>query len=426
MLKIINNDLYIEDVKATVLSEKYGTPLYVYSNSKILEKITEIKNDFLDKYENTHAAFACKAFCTKYICNFINKEGLWLDVVSGGELYTAIHSNFPAERIEFNGNNKTDEEIYMALDFGVERIVVDSIDELKLLEKIATKMNKKVKILFRVTPCVNTKTHEYISTANKDSKFGIPIDDSIIYPAVEYALKSNSLDFLGFHFHVGSQLFDVSSHILALKVILNIVKETKARFDFDVKDINLGGGFGVRYTEDDESIQLRAFINPMMDMIDSFCKTNKISRPHISIEPGRFLVAEAGVQLYTIGTIKEIPGVKTYASIDGGMTDNIRPGLYGAKYEAVVANKASSKNLKKYDISGKCCESTDILIKGIMLPELERGDVIAVMATGAYGYAMANNYNKLLIPEVVVVNGSNHRIVVKRQSYDEILSRESF
>lgn len=424
MFNIDKHILTIEGVSALELAETYGTPLYVYSESKILEQLGKIKTSFLDKYENTHAAFACKSFCTKYMCRLLEKEGFWLDVVSGGELYTALEAGFPPMRIEFNGNNKSDEELAMAIETGVGRIVVDNVDELYHLEKMCLARNAVVNILFRVTPEVSAKTHDFISTGKKDSKFGIPLDEKVIFPAVEHAIQSNALSFLGFHFHVGSQLLEVDTHMGALEVVLSLLLETKRRFGYDVKDFNLGGGFGIRYTGVDVPLEVSDFIDPLMMRLTSFCETNGLVRPHVSMEPGRYIVGEAGVQLYKIGNIKEIPGLKTYVSVDGGMTDNMRPGLYGAKYEALIANKADLPKTIAVDISGKCCESTDILIKDLYIPTPVRGDLLAVFTTGAYGYSMANNYNKLAIPAVVVVKDSVHRLIVRRQTYAEMIERE--
>ena len=424
MFNIDRHHLKIEGVFASELAQTYGTPLYVYSESKLLEQLDIIENVFLKKYPNTHAAYACKAFCTKYICKLLDEKGFWIDVVSGGELFTAISVSFPAERIEFNGNNKSTEELMMALEYGVGRIVVDNLDELSHLEALCKAHDKVAKILFRITPEVKAATHDYISTGQKDSKFGIPLDASILYPAIERAIKSENLEFLGFHFHVGSQLQETQTHLNALEVALNLILETYKRFDYAVSDLNVGGGFGIRYTDSDRPLLLSDFLDPIMERIEAFCLQHKLVRPHISIEPGRFIVGESGVQLYTIGNIKEIPNTRTYVSVDGGMTDNIRPGLYGARYQALIANKADLPKTELVTISGKCCESTDILIKDLYLPKPERQDILVVLSTGAYGYSMANNYNKLQIPAVVVVKDETHRLIVRRQSYEALIANE--
>ena len=328
------------------------------------------------------------------------------------------------ENIEFNGNNKSKEELEMALDNNIGRIVVDNVSELYFLEKLCKEKNTTTKILFRITPGVMSDTHEYITTGKRDSKFGIPLDEDILYPVIEAAIKSDRFDFLGFHFHVGSQLQDTVSHLSALEVVLNLIKETKSRFDYDIKDFNMGGGFGIRYTEHDSPLKISDFVNPIMENLTSFCKENSLNMPAVSMEPGRFIVGEAGVQLYTIGNIKEIPGVKTYASVDGGMTDNMRPGLYGASYDAIIANKAEETKNSIVTISGKCCESTDIIIKDLKCAMPEPGDILTVFSTGAYGYSMASNYNKLTMPAVVMTKDGKSKLIVKRQSYSNMIMNE--
>lgn len=424
MFKTNENTLFVDGVSTLDLADVYGTPLYVYSDHQIKMHLNEIRTSFLEKYSNTHAAYACKAFCTIYMCKLLDEEGFWIDVVSGGELFTAIKAQFPPNRIEFNGNNKSEEELVMALEYGVERIVVDNVSELYHLEKLCMNGGKKVKILFRITPEVSSDTHEYITTGRKDSKFGIPLNQEILYPLIQYAIESDAFDFLGFHFHVGSQLLDTRSHLSALEVILDLMLATKQRFDYDIKDFNMGGGFGIKYTDSDQPLGISDFVDPIMNRMNAFCVENNLTRPHVSMEPGRFIVGDAGIQLYRIGNIKEIPGVKTYASVDGGMTDNMRPGLYGAKYDAIIANKADEPKNTVVDISGKCCESTDILIKNLKCTKPETGDLLAVYSTGAYGYSMANNYNKIQIPAVVVIKEGKAKLIVRRQSYDDLIQNE--
>lgn len=424
MIDIKNNILYFDGCNTVELAKEYGTPLYVYSENIMLSKINELRNDFLSKYSNTRVAYAGKAFLTKYMCRFIEKEGLSLDVVSGGELYTAMKTNFPPERIEFNGNNKSLKELEMALDYKIGRIIVDNIKELDNLIELCREKNSIVDILFRITPGVMSETHEYITTGKKDSKFGIPLEEDILFPAIEKALLSEYVNFLGFHFHVGSQLHDNNSHLGALNVVLNLIKETKERFNYNIKEFNMGGGFGIKYTEDDNPKKISYFVDPIMENLEKFCKDIGIIRPAVVMEPGRFIVGEAGIQLYTVGNIKKIPNIRTYVSIDGGMTDNVRPGLYQAKYKGLIANKANNHEADNFTISGKCCESTDILIKNAPLTNPEPGDIFAVFSTGAYGYSMANNYNKIPIPGVVLVKNSNSELIVRNQTYEEMISRE--
>lgn len=418
------NILFFDNCNTVKLANKYGTPLYVLSENDILNKCKELKDDFLNVYENTRVAYACKAFCTLEMCRLLEREGLCMDVVSGGELYTAIKAGFPPEKIEFNGNNKQLEEIEIAVDYGVGRIIVDGLQELSLIEEVCKSKERKVNILYRITPGVENNTHEYITTGKKDSKFGIPLDENVIFPAVEQAIDSDYVNFLGFHFHVGSQLFDNHSHLAALETSLKLVKETKEKYNHIVTELNVGGGFGIAYLKGERRKPFSYFLNPIMKRIEGFSKQLGIPRPTVVIEPGRSLVGEAGITLYTVGSIKDIRGIRKYVSVDGGMTDNIRPALYSAKYEGVVANRAEESSTEKITICGKCCESGDILIKDIKVPRMETGDIFAMFSTGAYGYSMASNYNKNPLPAVVFVKDGKDRLVVKRQSFEHMLANE--
>ena len=424
IIEIKNNTLYFDGCDTVELAKQYGTPLYVMSETSIVEKCSEIRETFLKKYERTRAAYASKAFLTISMCKIIEREGLCLDVVSGGELFTAIKANFPSEKIEFNGNNKSVEELKLAVDYNIGRIIVDGLDELSLIEEICKEKNKKVNILYRITPGVKSDSHDYIVTGKKDSKFGIPLDDEVIFPAVEQAINSSHVNFMGFHFHVGSQLHNNESHIKALDTALKLIKDTIDKFGFVTPELNVGGGFGIRYTDEDDKKPFAYFLDPMMEKIEKFSKNLNIKRPEIVIEPGRSIVGEAGITLYTVGTIKDIKGIRKYVSVDGGMTDNIRPALYQAKYEGIVANKAGEQRTDMVTISGKCCESGDILIKDAHVADLRRGDIFAVLSTGAYNYSMASNYNKNPIPATVLVKDGKSQLIVKRQSYEQMIENE--
>ncbi|NLX61962.1 MAG: diaminopimelate decarboxylase [Tissierellia bacterium] len=406
------------------LAKKYGTPLYVVNEDYILDRINEIKRDFLEKYANTMAVYASKAFLTKEMARIIKREGLGMDVVSGGELYTAIKVDFPMDKIIFHGNNKTLDEIEMAVANNVGRIVVDSMYELDLIENTAKKYHKTIKILFRVTPGVETDTHKFIQTGQVDSKFGIPLKDNIIKKAVEKAMACKYIELLGFHFHIGSQIHKNNCYILAVQRILKLIKELRDELGFESRELNIGGGFGIRYSADEERRSLSYFIDPIMDMLERECERNNLRRPLVIIEPGRWIVGEAGITLYTVGTIKEIPGVRTYVSVDGGMTDNPRPSLYQAKYEGLVANKYNEEVVKEVTVAGRCCESGDILIWDLKVPEIEAGDILAVLSTGAYNYSMASNYNRIPKAAVVMVSKGKDRLIVKRESYEDILKNE--
>lgn len=425
MIKEIKDGiLYFDGCSTLKLADKYGTPLYVVSENEISSRCKEIRESFLDKYENTKAVYASKAFLPLAMCKIIEREGLGLDVVSGGELYTAIKAEFPVEKIEFNGNNKSLDELKMAVDYGIGRIIVDNINELDLLEQVCQEHNKKTRILFRITPGVKSNTHKYITTGTKDSKFGIPLNEEIIYPAVDKAIKSEYLEFAGFHFHVGSQLHDNKSHLAALETSLALMKYTKQKYNYSITDINIGGGYGIKYTQKDKPKSLSYFMDPVMNRIEEFCKENDIKRPQVIIEPGRWIIGEAGMTLYTVGSIKKIPSIRTYVSVDGGMTDNIRPALYQAEYDAVIANKALKPKTQNVTICGKCCETGDVIIRDIDIPDVESGDILAVLSTGAYGYSMSNNYNKNVIPGVVLVKDGKDQVIVKRQTYEDMIRNE--
>ncbi len=419
--EVKNNVFYFDGCNTVELANKYGTPLYVYSENDIIDKCNELKNCFINKFNDVRVAYASKAFLSLYMCKIIEREGFCLDVVSGGELYVALKAKFPADRIELNGNNKLVSEIEMAIDNNIGRIIVDSLNELDIIEKICKIKNKKISILFRITPGVNIKSHDYIATGKKDSKFGIPLDEDVIFPYVERAINSEYVNFLGFHFHIGSQLHDNKPYLIALETSLKLVKEIKERYNFNVTELNLGGGFGIHYVEADNRRPFSYFIDPLMKRIEEFFNEVDIPRPIIVIEPGRSIVGEAGITLYTVGSIKAIKGVRSYVSVDGGMTDNIRPALYNANYEGIIANKANNSKKDKFTICGKCCESGDILIKDIKLPGPETGDVFAMFSTGAYCFSMASNYNKNLLPAVVIVNNGKSELIVRRQSFDDLI-----
>jgi diaminopimelate decarboxylase len=426
--------LYIEGVRASDLAHKYGTPLYVYSNRVIRDHFAEIRHDFLDRYRQrdgltddragAYAAYAAKAFLTPVMCRIVAEEGFLLDVVSGGEFYTAITAGFPAAQIKYHGNNKTIPELEEAIGAGVGRIVVDGLDELSLIEEIAEKAGRIQPVLFRITPEVSAGAHDHITTGRRDSKFGIPMDEDILYPLVGRAIESPHVHFLGLHFHVGSQLFDASPYLEATEKTLGVINEINRRFAYTVPELCIGGGFGIRYTWTEERQPYAAFTGPVVTLVNSFCAAHGLIPPDIGIEPGRSIVGDAGVTLYTVGSIKQIPGGPKYVSIDGGMSDNIRPALYGAVYEATLADKADDPDKETVTVCGKLCESGDRIIDGAALAKAERGDILCVFSTGAYGYSMASNYNKIPKAAVVLVDGEEATLIVRRQTYEEMLAPE--
>lgn len=421
--EIKNGILYFDGCNTVELAQKYGTPLYVMSENDILERFSQLKEAFTDKYPNARVAYACKAFCTVAMMKICEREGMCIDVVSGGELYTAIKARFPPERIEFNGNNKLPEELEAAIDYGIGRIIVDGIGELKLIEDICARKDKKANILYRITPGIKADSHDYIITGKKDSKFGMPQDEEELYNEVKRAIDSPYVEFLGFHFHIGSQLFEKDPYLQALNVTLKHIKNIKEKYGAEVEEINMGGGFGVVYT-DEQRKPYSYYLDPLVERINEFFAEEQMQPPAVVIEPGRSIVAEAGITLYTIGRIKDIPGVRKYVSTDGGMTDNIRPALYQSEYDGIIAGKASQAKTEKVTVCGKCCESGDILIRDIDMAEPETGDIFAIFSTGAYGYSMASNYNRNPVPAVVLVKEGRSEVIVKRQTYENMISND--
>lgn len=406
------------------LAKKYKTPLYVMSEDYIVDRCREIREDFLEAYPNTMAVYASKAFLTKEMARIIKREGIGMDVVSGGELYTALAVDFPMENIIFHGNNKSYDEIKMAIENNVGRIVVDSIDEIDLVNQVGSELDKKAGVLFRISPGIESDTHKYIQTGQVDSKFGIPLTESTMNMAMEKALNSPFVDLKGFHFHIGSQILENKTHLKALDIIVELMKKVKREFDFDTVELNTGGGYGIHYIDGDVRKPLKHFTDAIMEELTLKVKENNLLMPKVIIEPGRWTVGEAGITLYEIGNIKEIPGIRTYVSVDGGLPDNPRPALYEAKYNALIANKFAEPVDKEVTIAGKCCESGDILIWDLGLPKVERGDILAVMATGAYNYSMASNYNRLPKPAVVMIKDGVDRLIVKRETYEDVLRND--
>lgn len=406
------------------LAKKYGTPLYIMSEDYIKDRCREIREDFIERYPNTRAVYASKAFLTKEMARIIKREGIGMDVVSGGELYTAIQVDFPMERVIFHGNNKSYDEIELAIKNNVGRIVVDNLRELDLIEEIGREYNKKICILFRISPGIDSHTHKYIQTGQVDSKFGIPLDHRTISEAMEKVLKLEFVELLGFHFHIGSQISDNRNHIKAIDIMTKLMKKVKDEYGFVTKELNTGGGYGIHYAEDEKRKPLAYFTDSIMEEIRKQCKEYKLETPIVIIEPGRWLVGEAGVTIYTVGGIKEIPGIRTYVSVDGGMPDNPRPSLYEAKYEGVIANKADQELTDTVTIAGKCCESGDILIWDLKAPKIESGDMLAVLSTGAYNYSMSSNYNRILRPAVVMLCEGQDRLIVKRETYEDLLRND--
>ncbi|HHY41273.1 MAG TPA: diaminopimelate decarboxylase [Thermoanaerobacterales bacterium] len=421
------NHLEIGGCDTVELVKEFGTPLYVMDENLIRENCRSFLNSMRSLHENSEVIYAGKAFLTIEMCRIIEEEGLCLDVVSGGELYTAIKAQFPIKRIYFHGNNKSYDELKMAIENGVGRIIVDNFYELELLRDLAKKYpGKKINVLLRLTPGIEAHTHDYIKTGQIDSKFGFGMENGQAMQAVESALSIKGLKLMGFHCHIGSQIFEDEPFKDAAQIMIKFAKDVFDRYGFTTKEIDFGGGFGIKYRETDKPLPVKEYIQTLVTSVKESCKNYGLHVPKLLIEPGRAIIGEAGTTLYTIGAIKNIPGIRKYVSVDGGMSDNIRPALYGAEYSAIVANKANSPKVEKVSIAGKCCESGDMLIWDIDLPKIEPGDILAVFSTGAYHYSMASNYNMLPKPAVVFVKDNTARLVVRRQTYEDLLSAEVY
>jgi len=419
-----NGNLSIGGCSTSELAKQFGTPLYVVDEALIRQNCRLFKNSFVKNGMETEVIYASKAFLNMAICKIIMEEGLSLDVVSGGELFTALKAGFPAEKIYFHGNNKTAAELKMAIEAGVGRIVADNLHELELIEELCQQKDKRVNILFRVNPGIEAHTHEYIQTSKNDSKFGESIFSDRIMEIIEKLKEHSHIHFKGLHCHIGSQIFQEESFYSAAVVMLEFVAQLKRDFDLTIEELNLGGGFGVYYSEDDAPINLQTCLQNLLGMIWDQASRLNIKLPKLMIEPGRAIIANAGTTLYEVGAVKQTFGGRNYIFVDGGMTDNPRTALYDARYDALIANKAAAENTETYTIAGKCCESGDILIKDIVLPQAQKGDIIAVMSTGAYNYSMASNYNRIPRPAVVFAKEGKAVIAVKRETYEDILRND--
>lgn len=406
------------------LAARFGTPLYVFDEALIRQRCREFVDAFRATGFRFQVAYASKAFSVMAMCRIAEEEGLSLDVVSDGELYTALRAGFPPQRIHFHGNNKSPEEIEMAIDAKIGCFVVDNFTELHMLQAFAQEKGVKVNVLFRVTPGVEAHTHEFISTGQTDSKFGFDVGNGSAFEAFREAMGLDHLNILGVHSHIGSQIFEVEGFRMAAERVADFAQKVRDELGLTFPVINLGGGFGIRYVEGDTPLPLAQYVQAITDAIKTNFSKNDYPLPEIWIEPGRSIVGDAGTTLYTIGSSKHIPGVRKYVSVDGGMTDNPRPALYDAKYEAMLANRATEANEETVSIAGKCCESGDMLIWDLELPKTQPGDLLAVACTGAYNYAMSSNYNRLRRPAVVFVRDGEADLVVRRETYEDVAGKD--
>ena len=418
--------LQIGGVDAVDLVAKYGTPLYVMDESYIRSVCRAFRETVESTYGEGGVAYASKAFSCKAIYELAKQENMYIDVVSGGEIYTANSVGFDMKKAYFHGNNKLVGEISLALETGVGTFVVDSFDEIELLDAMCAEKGLVQKVLIRVNPGVEAHTHSFIQTAKVDSKFGFGVKNGYADKAVDAILRKSHLRFAGLHCHIGSQIFDKQAFALAVDVVTDYVVTLRNR-GVEVDELNFGGGFGVYYSGDDPRYDVKEYCDYVALLTSSLkqaVEKKGIKKPFFMIEPGRSIVGEAGVTLYSVGAIKDIEGIRKYLAIDGGMTDNIRPALYDAKYDAVIANRADEKATEVVTVAGKCCESGDIILKDIALPAAKRGDIIAVFTTGAYNYSMSSNYNRNFVPPVVFVKDGKSAYAVKPQTYEDIVRND--
>jgi len=410
--------LAIGGCDTVALAAEFGTPLYIFDETSLRNKCAEFKSEFGQRYDNVKINYSCKAFINKVILLLFMEEGLGLDVVSGGEIGIARSVGFPMDRVDFPGNNKSAEELTLALESGIGRFVVDNFHELDMLGKIAKERGYTPKILLRISPGVDPHTHSYITTGNIDSKFGVPM--MLAEKAVETAMSMPELNLVGLHFHIGSQITETEPYQQSIEFMLNFAGKMDQKYGFKLKELSVGGGFAIQYTLDSPAPPVSVYAEAITSGIFSQCQKLGLALPKLIIEPGRSMVGQAGVALYTAGVVKDIPGIRRYVSVDGGMADNIRPALYGAKLEAVVANKMREKNDREVTIAGKFCESGDILIRDISLPSVSAGDIIAVPGCGAYCLTEAMNYNASFKPPVILVGDGKPSLIRRRETLEDL------
>lgn len=426
----INSEGHLEigGCDSVALAKRFGTPLYVFDEQYIRDMMRVYKRT-IDSDYGAHGMvlYASKAFSCKAMYTIANSEGIGCDVVSGGELYTALSAGFPADRIYFHGNNKTEVELNEAVEAKVGAVVVDSYREADLLDCIARAHGVKQDILLRINPGVEAHTHAFIQTARTDSKFGFSVSDGAAYDITKHVLALKNLNLRGYHCHIGSQIFEKQSFVLAANNVMDFISDIKAKLDYEAQVLNIGGGFGIHYTDDDPVLTEKDYAGYLLTLIKAIkakAEEHKLGLPYLLMEPGRSIVGEAGVTLYTVGAIKDIPGIKKYVAIDGGMFDNPRYALYQSKYTVVKASDMKSPCAQKVTIAGKCCESGDLIAVDVNLPEVESGDILAVLATGAYNYSMASNYNRNFIPQAILVKDGRADTIIKKQTYEDLVRND--
>lgn len=426
-ISVKNSHLNFAGVDTVELAEKYKTPLYVMDEDRIRHNCRIYKNAMKESFgEGSFPVYAGKAACFKRIYEIMREEEMGIDLVSPGEICTAYKAGFPMEKSFFHGNNKTDWDISYAMDTGVGYFMVDNMYEIRGINRQAKERNIMQKIILRLTPGIDPHTYSAVATGKVDSKFGIAIETGQAEEFVKEAVGFSNVEIVGYHCHVGSQVFDSdgSVYLDAAKIMLTFACEMQNKYGVQIKILNMGGGYGVRYTEDDPQMDISANIGKLASYLKKLSEELGIAMPKVLVEPGRSIVADAGMTLYSVGTIKQITGYKNYVSIDGGMTDNPRYALYGSKYTVLLANRTDEKADFTCDVVGRCCESGDIIQPDVTMPKPERGDIVAVCTTGAYNYSMASNYNRITRPPVVMISGGKDYVAVKRESFDDLLRND--
>ena len=409
----------------TELAKKYGTPLYLMDEDKIREKMRTYKSAMEKHFgKGSMPIYASKAASFKRIYQIAKDEGIGVDVVSIGEIYTALSAGFDVANAFFHGNNKTLEEIEFAIKNGIGYFVADSFEELERINAEAKKQGKTQKVLLRITPGIDTHTNKKIATGNVDSKFGVAIATGQAYDFAASAINYENIELSGYHCHVGSQVFDAETFIDAVDIMMDFAHDVEEKTGYVPEILNLGGGFGVRYVYSQPDLDIENSIKEVGEVLTQKCKEVGMLKPRILMEPGRSIVADAGMTLYTVGTVKQIKNFKNYVAIDGGMSDNPRFALYDAEYTVITANKATLPKHYRCSIVGKCCESGDIIQEDVHIAKPEAGDIIAVLTTGAYNYSMASNYNRLRKPPVVMLSGGKDYVVVKRETLDDLIRND--
>lgn len=420
-----NGHLFVGGCDTVSLAGKYGTPLYVIDEDKVRRSMRKFR-EIMQKYfpAGSRVLYASKALSYVDIYRVAASEGLGADVVSSGEIYTALKGGLPGSAMYFHGNNKTDEDIEYALGAGVGTFVADCREELEYLDAAARRIGKKQDVLLRITPGIDPHTHKKVVTGSVDSKFGTPIETGQAYELVRFALGLKNITLRGFHSHIGSQIFDSGPFSDAAEIMMRFIADLSGKLGYTAEYLNLGGGYGVTYTEDRADLDADRVLREISEKLTGLAGEFGIEVPKIIIEPGRALVAAAGVTLYTVGSVKNIPGYRTYVSIDGGMPDNPRYALYQSDYTALIASKAAEPASQRVTIAGRCCESGDLIQENAPLQSCKRGDILAVLVTGAYNYSMASNYNRIPRPAMVSVSGGRDRLVVRRESFEDLVRNE--